>query len=96
MTTPAQKCGLTVGLLEYLFKNPLRAVVVGPYKGGNVAAVVAAFNRAKGRGYAIRIFMRKVLMVDPVTATTEIMWEVRLAGAQSVEIRPRKKWTRKH
>ena len=86
--TPRTRCALTVKLLTHLYENQDQAAIVGPYDNvrritSAITSAVAAFNRSyMCRPYVVKISQRKVLVIDPVTAITEIMWEVRVVGAE--------------
>lgn len=76
------RCALTTKLLTYLYENRDQSAIVGPYSNERrITTAVAAFNRSY-RPYIVTISQRKVLVVNPVTGTTDMMWEVRVTGAK--------------
>lgn len=84
-TIERTRCALTTGLLEYLYQHPSQSAIVGPYAAATtISGRVANFNRfAKRRGYKVKAEQHKVIVFNPHTGASEVMWEIRVVGAEA-------------
>jgi len=81
---------LTSAVIKYLAENPTEIAIVEAANEMRITSAVASFNRARGRGYTVKLGQAKMVLLDLATCKSSAVWRLWIKDIHPKEVVPRR------